>query len=86
MPARTTISPTAIHRRASGAERRGPGRFRLALAAIAAAAALVGGLALATSGDGRGGTPSSPAASQQAVDERPTIDQIKAAENFHHRR
>jgi hypothetical protein len=87
MPARTTISSTAAQARSTAVPRTAlGGRPRLALAALAAAAALASSVALISGGDGRDGAPSSPIVNQQTVDERPNIDQIKAAENFHHRR
>jgi hypothetical protein len=87
MPARTTISSTAAQARSMAEPRTAlGGRPRLALATLAAAAALESGLALISPGDGRDGAPSSPTVSQQTVNPRPSIDQIKAAENFHHRR
>lgn len=86
MPARTTISSTAAQARSTAVPRIAlGGRPRLALAALAAAA-LASSVALISGGDARDGAPSSPTVTQQTVDERPNIDQIKAAENFHHRR
>lgn len=86
MPARTTISSTAAQARSTAVPRTAlGGRPRLALAALAAAA-LASSLALISPGDERDGAPSSPTVNQPTVDPRPNIDQIKAAENFHHRR
>jgi hypothetical protein len=85
MPARTTLSSSAIPQTAHPSRRPGSRHPRLtAAAAVALAAAVLGAVAVGDEGDGASAT-ARPAA-ESVIGERPDIDPRKAAENFHHRR